>query len=414
MKIRCEYCGQMFNDTLEKCPNCGAPNEAVVRKSGNQPLTIEELQKWYRDHGLPSYETTRFFIGINYKQPRAFGIYKKANGDCVVYKNKDNGERAIRYEGSDEAYAVNEIYQRLKQEIIQQKKASIGKQKGSAKRSGSYTGYSSKEMKRKKGLFSGIRSALSKNKLLWIPFITICIALIPFVMLIPIMIIGVIYIVVVDSPTTGYYDFRSNLYYAAEEISQGPEGINDMYWYSYDKSTGSWSDLITNSDEIPDELQKNKSAKNYYLSEEYEDRYGASDFSETIQFSDLQNKYKVRIGYYQYQDSYYYHVEDTGTVGWYYYDDSEEDWYETDYSEVPEELLHDSVAEDFYYTPVWDSSTQITDFKDSSGYQSYRSDNTTDNNDNTGWDWDDDDDDDWDWDTDDDWDTGDTDWDSDW
>ena len=55
-----------------------------------------------RDRHLPPYETTRFFIGINYKKPKAFGIYQ--DGDqFIVYKNKANGERAIRYQGTDEA-----------------------------------------------------------------------------------------------------------------------------------------------------------------------------------------------------------------------------------------------------------------------------------------------------------------------
>ncbi len=75
--------------------------------------TIEDLCGWYNAHNLPPYETTRFFIGVDYKKPRAFGIYRDGN-EFVVYKNKDNGERAVRYKGPDEAYAVNEIYLKLK------------------------------------------------------------------------------------------------------------------------------------------------------------------------------------------------------------------------------------------------------------------------------------------------------------
>lgn len=84
------------------------------------PETIEQLQKWYEDRNLPPYEVTRFFIGINCVEPRAFGIYKEGN-DFVVYKNKADGQRAIRYCGTDEAYAVNELYLRLKEEILNQK-----------------------------------------------------------------------------------------------------------------------------------------------------------------------------------------------------------------------------------------------------------------------------------------------------
>lgn len=84
------------------------------------PRTIEELRAWYVARNLPPEEVTRFFIGKDIKEPRAFGIYR--DGDrYVVYKNKDDGSRAVRYHGPDEAYAVNELYLRLKQEIANQK-----------------------------------------------------------------------------------------------------------------------------------------------------------------------------------------------------------------------------------------------------------------------------------------------------
>lgn len=120
MQIKCEYCGSMIEETADKCPFCGATNNAVKRTTDKTPKTIAELQQWYQDRHLPPYETTRFFIGINYKKRKAFGIYQ--DGDqFIVYKNKANGERAIRYQGTDEAYAVNELYLKLKSEILNQK-----------------------------------------------------------------------------------------------------------------------------------------------------------------------------------------------------------------------------------------------------------------------------------------------------
>ena len=84
------------------------------------PRTIEELRVWYAARNLPPEEVTRFFIGRDIREPRAFGVYR--DGDrFVVYKNKDDGSRAVRYHGPDEAYAVNELYLRLKQEIANQK-----------------------------------------------------------------------------------------------------------------------------------------------------------------------------------------------------------------------------------------------------------------------------------------------------
>lgn len=87
----------------------------------HQPKTIEELRQWYIDRNLPPEEVTRFFIGKNILEPKAFGIYENEFHEFVVYKNKADGERAIRYQGPDEAFAVKELQDRLKQEILNQK-----------------------------------------------------------------------------------------------------------------------------------------------------------------------------------------------------------------------------------------------------------------------------------------------------
>ena len=128
MKVKCEYCGSYISDTEEKCPNCGAVNEHLQRKAIGTPTTIAELKQWYKEHNLPIQDITRFFIGVDYKEPKAFGIYQdKSTGNFIVYKNKSDGTRNIRYEGKDEAYAVNEIYIKLKEEIIKQKRNNLNK-----------------------------------------------------------------------------------------------------------------------------------------------------------------------------------------------------------------------------------------------------------------------------------------------
>lgn len=117
MKLKCEFCGAIMSDTDAKCANCGATN-AHVKAPGNAPRTIAELESWYKAQKLPPEEVTRFFIGKNYTGARAFGIYKNpANGVIVVYKNNSEGKRIVHYEGGDEAYAVNEIYLKLKEAI---------------------------------------------------------------------------------------------------------------------------------------------------------------------------------------------------------------------------------------------------------------------------------------------------------
>ena len=117
MQIKCDYCGAYFNDTEEQCPTCGAPNNQLRRTASSVPVTIEELQKFIAEKNIPA-EKIRFFIGVDYREPKAFGIYRdEMTGNFVVYKNKADGTRAVRYEGKDEAYAVNEIYQKLREEI---------------------------------------------------------------------------------------------------------------------------------------------------------------------------------------------------------------------------------------------------------------------------------------------------------
>ena len=127
MQRKCEYCGVAYEDSLPACPQCGAPNKYRRATGIEVPKTIEELAAWYAEKNLPPEEVTRFFIGKDVREPKAFGIYKKGE-DFIVYKNKASGERAERYRGTDEAYAVNELYMKLKEEILTQKDKQINVQ----------------------------------------------------------------------------------------------------------------------------------------------------------------------------------------------------------------------------------------------------------------------------------------------
>ena len=122
MKIPCEYCGQMIPETEQTCPHCGAVNRRVKRTAYGVPTTIEELRAYCRNHNLPLADM-RVFLGEDYRGAKAFGIYRdEATGNIVVYKNKADGTRAVRYEGSDEAYAVNELYLKIKERVAEQKR----------------------------------------------------------------------------------------------------------------------------------------------------------------------------------------------------------------------------------------------------------------------------------------------------
>ena len=67
-------------------------------------------------------EKMRFFIGENRKEPKCFGVYlDESTGNWVVYKNKADGTRAVRYEGPDEARATQEIWNKIGDEVKHRK-----------------------------------------------------------------------------------------------------------------------------------------------------------------------------------------------------------------------------------------------------------------------------------------------------
>lgn len=117
-KDRCAYCGEALSPQDPSCPHCGAENPGFRQESalpttgsGKKPKTIDELKAYCASRGMPL-ERMRFFIGEDYQEPKAFGIYR--DGPVfVVYKNKADGSRAIRYRGPDEAHAVGELYDKL-------------------------------------------------------------------------------------------------------------------------------------------------------------------------------------------------------------------------------------------------------------------------------------------------------------
>lgn len=120
---RCPRCGALVLPQEKFCAQCGASLQEATSASGtpaeprtappimDKPDSIEALKAYCDAKGMPL-EKMRFFIGQDYRQPRAFGIY--FDGDSfVVYKNKADGSRTVRYQGPDEAYAVNELFQKL-------------------------------------------------------------------------------------------------------------------------------------------------------------------------------------------------------------------------------------------------------------------------------------------------------------
>ncbi len=242
MKLQCDYCGNTYEDTQENCPFCGARNPS--HQNSGEPKTIEELKEWYKARNLPDPEVTRFFIGVDYKKPKAFGIYKDENGDFVVYKNKGNGERAVRYKGDDEEYAVSELYQKLKDEIVHQKSNN--------------------------GDFSNSRAARRaaaeerSNR-------TLNITAIAFFVFVFIGIAGMI-LDFTKGWHNGYYSYDDTVYY-----------VYDDNWYYYDDYSN-WQ-TVSKYDAIPQEIASNYD--DYFLSKSWNSSISATDWDNTSFYDEV-------------------------------------------------------------------------------------------------------------------------------
>lgn len=111
---KCRFCGNPVASDRKKCPACGAANELYVEHEVSLPYapgSISDLKDWCSERGIPL-SRMRFFIGEDYRNPCAFGIYRDGER-FVVYKNKSSGERIIRYDGPDEGRAVRELFAKL-------------------------------------------------------------------------------------------------------------------------------------------------------------------------------------------------------------------------------------------------------------------------------------------------------------
>lgn len=132
---KCQYCGSTVSSGDQKCPNCGAPNPNYVAQTPHTvflPKTIDELKQYCAERGMPLLRM-HFFIDEDYPEPRAFGIYRDGN-DFVVYKNKSDGSRAVRYRGPDEEHAVSELFQKLLEECHNRGIYPDGKPEGPAQK----------------------------------------------------------------------------------------------------------------------------------------------------------------------------------------------------------------------------------------------------------------------------------------
>ena len=270
-KKTCPACGAPVSPGDEFCGFCGAliprnkavgqteqasaaavqaapaPEAARETRRVQTPQTVEELLAFCQRHELPL-SKMRFFIGLDYPGAKAYGIFQDANGDFVVYKNKADGSRAVRYRGPDEAYAVNELFQKLKDEATGQRaRAAAARTPGFPASSAhannpyNYPYRAAKRPRKRKAnalliaiiaaaaaITIGRTAAAIHNNTQQVPHFS-----------------------------QGYYQYNDNYYY----------NYNDD-WYLYNNDFGTWYPIYTVDDELTDNYY------DYYTSYSYDDDYG--------------------------------------------------------------------------------------------------------------------------------------------
>lgn len=230
--------------------------------SGGRPSTIEELKAWAQAKNLPLADM-RFFIGENYLQPRAFGIYED-NGNFIVYKNKSDGSRAVRYSGVDEAYAVGELYDKMCDEIRKRKGSAGNRNSGINEHSGS--SYSPGSYGNSPAPGSGNKK--NPGKIL----VIIIVAILAIDFIFPSLISGFFRGLGewADSKhaSNGYYYYNDDYYY-----------YQDGGWYEYDDRDNEWESFTPGNDFLDN-------YKDYYYGYNYSNDYGVQNFSDSSYYQE--------------------------------------------------------------------------------------------------------------------------------
>lgn len=345
--LKCPFCGGTLLTSEKKCPHCGGENQQYAEETPRRvfnPKTIEELKEYCAERGMPLLRM-RFFVGEDYREPRAFGIYKAGDHRYIVYKNKADGSRAVRYDGPDEAFAVKELFDKLLDECHHRgiyPDGAVSRASG-----GTASGYGSQSDRPKK-----------RTSLIFIGVIALIILIIVLVNQIQeknkineqierlrnkpytfdSVRIGNAYYVfdlgsqevvssssINDHANDGYY--RSTYYFypspetgeykakAAEADVAQKGGIyyRDGTWYVYIASERDWKTVAE-----PYYSEIGRSLE--YLGKDWQDTWGVPDYG----------KSPVQSGYYSHGEDCYYRDRDRNHGTWYAYRKEDEDWEASD------------------------------------------------------------------------------------
>lgn len=243
----CGSCKVKYSNKLNNCPNCGARNpsripvEAPSEHSFQMPKTLRELELLLEENRL-SPNDIRLHIREDYPGPLCCGIFQDAEGNFVVYKNRIDGSRVVRYQGPDEAYAVSELLQKALDRVevrralhvpLPHEQDSLSVQKDTPFK---------KSLKKR-------RSSQPKRTTIKWNYLGL---------LSPLLVILVVWVFMHwDSTKSGYYCYQSSYYY-----------YQDSDWFVYQGDA--WYPVVPvfASD-----------CSQYFRSETFSDSYGVSDFA---------------------------------------------------------------------------------------------------------------------------------------
>ena len=381
-EVKCEYCGHLIDDSIETCPFCSAPNPGFGRFSGDaaRPRTIEELRQWYADRHLPPENITRFFIGRDVKEPKAFGIYKNENtGEFVVYKNKARGERAVRYSGRDEDYAVNELYLKLKETILDQKAHNMARRGGIAA-----TGGTSRAGTVNTGFVSNmnyqappgsaprsVKAPVTRKKKGLPKWAWIVIGIVAFIAVVAIF--GITSENAKKKDNDYFAQSPTDIYYRREYAE-----VNE-WWHLAGTKWSYWGDLEPG--EVPEDWVT--SDNSFEWLSRIEERYGVRipQLSDCREYIDMHHP-EPKSGYYTSGNDVYYYLSDYygekygdgDRSGWYKYEDDTWSYYcdEDDKELLGEDLWYD--AEEYHEWEISDFDEDLgvaTLFEDTDVYHTY-------------------------------------------
>ena len=159
-----------------------------------------------------------------------------------------------------------------------------------------------------------------------------------------------------NDPSGGYYSYDNTCYYYSTR------SYADLNWFRYDGED--WQGPLDLA-QVPDPLETKKSSKPYFTANSWDSGLPCPDFKQSVYGQDMQEDMYVSAGYYRCGDL-YYHLNGNYNEDWFLWTDQ---WEKVDFSRLPKELRHPSLAKDCLVSQTYTSSLGAGDFEQSLVYR---------------------------------------------